>query len=296
MKRNILVLISAVLCFFTGLACAEILTLPLDFSPGMKPLGNYPARRGEEGYNHYEDPSITADYETARSDKWPITYYMARIRIANGSQIRTAAAGSFDRKALAPTEVMAKRMNAVVAINGDYYSGRAGRYVLRQGQVFREAMDENQDLLLNDDEGYFHIILAEEKPANMNRTVIDGKRVNNALCFGPALIRDGKIVADPAKAQPQSNPRSGETRIAICQMGPLDYMVITVAYSGMELMDFANFIASFDGVQQAYNLDGGNSCHLVFMGNWRNKTETNGGKDYRNVPDIVYFASAWKPD
>ena len=190
MKRRILILIATVLCFFTGLACAEILTLPLDFSPGMKPLGNYPAFKGEAVFDHYKDPSITADYETARSDKWPINYYMARIRIANGSQIRTAAAVSFDKKALAPTEVMARRVNAIVAINGDYFTGRAGRYVLRQGQVFREAMAENQDLLLIDEDGDFHIILAEEKPENMDRTVIDGKRVNNALCFGPALDQE----------------------------------------------------------------------------------------------------------
>ena len=101
---------------------------------------------------------------------------------------------------------------------------------------------------------------------------------------------------NPDSTQPQSHPLSGETRIAICQTGPLEYMVITVAYSGMTLEDFAAFVASFGDVRHAYNLDGGNSCHLVFMGNWRNRTETNGGKDYRNVPDIVYFASAWKQD
>ena len=155
-------------------------------------------------------------------------------------------------------------------------------------------MAPGQDLLLIDEDGDFHIILAEEHPEEMDKTAVGGKRVNNAVCFGPALIRDGEIVADAGRAQPQSNPLSGEQRMAICQMGPLDYMVITVAHWGMTLEDFARFVASFEGVQQAYNLDGGNSCHLVFMGNWRNMINTT-GQDYRPVPDIIYFASAYQP-
>lgn len=277
-------------------AGAEILDLPLDFEPAPKPQGTYPAQRETKEFDHYEDPSITADFEMVISPEWKITYYMARIKIANGSQLRTAAANTFEKKALAPAQAIARRMNAVVAINGDYFTGNAGRYVLRQGHVFRDAMAENQDLLLIDEDGDFHIILAEYHPETMDKTTIHGKRVNNALCFGPALIKDGEIVADISKAQSQSNPKSAEQRIAICQMGPLDYMVISIAHWGMTLERFAEFVASFDGVQQAYNLDGGNSCHVVFMGNWRNQINTSGGQDYRAVPDIVFFASAYQPD
>ena len=296
MKRSFLCLAMVFLLIWPMAAGAELLKLPLDFEPAPMPQGGYPAQRGAENYDHYEDPSITADYEMVISDEWKITYYMARVKIADGSQLRTAAASTFDKKALAPTQAIARRMNAVVAINGDYYTGNAGRYVLRQGRVFRDAMAENQDLLLIDEDGDFHIILAEEHPESMDKTVFNGKKITNALCFGPALVRDGEIVANLDKAQKQSNPKSGEQRIAICQMGPLDYMVITVAHWGMTLEGFAKFVASFEGVQQAYNLDGGNSCHIVFMGNWRNKINTTGGQDYRPIPDIVYFASAWQPD
>ena len=296
MKRNLLCLMMSLLMLIPALAGAEIVTLPLDFSAGMKPLGDYPAKKKTEAYDHYEDPSISATYITERATDWKVNYYMARIKIANGSQIRTESAAGFDRqKGTAPTQTMARRVNAVVAINGDYYTGNAGRYVLRQGKVFRDAMEDNQDLLLIDEDGDFHIILAEEHPETMDKTTINGKRVNNALCFGPALIRDGEIVANVETAQPVSHPKSGEQRIAICQTGPREYMVVTVAHWGMTLEGFARFVYSFGDVQQAYNLDGGNSCHLVFMGNWRNKINTN-GQDYRLVPDIVYFASAWKEE
>ncbi len=296
MKKNLVCMLLVFALLLPAVCGAEVVELPLDFSPGLKPQATYPAKSGTEEYNRYEDPSITAEYEKYRSDEWRVTVYRARIQIANGSQLRTAAANGFDRRGVARTEVMARRMNAVAAINGDYYTVDARRYVLRQGQVFRDTMAEGQDILLIDEDGDFHIILAEEHPELMDKTTVNGKRVNNALCFGPALIRDGEIVMDPEKAQKASDPKGGERRIAICQMGPLDYMVITVAYSGMTLELFTQFLATFEGIQHAYNLDGGNSCHLAFMGNWRDRTDNNGGADYRNVPDIVYFASAYQPD
>jgi len=277
------------------MALADVVELPIDFSPGLPVQGDYPAKRGSEEMTHYSDPSIEATYEKVKSDEWQITYYMARIKVANATQIRTAAADSFDKVAVAPTQTIARRMNAVVAINGDFYIGRSGRYVLRQGQVFRDGMEENQDVLLIDEDGDFHIILADEHPENMDKTTIDGKKVINAFCFGPALIRDGEIAVNIDAAQPVSKPKDGEQRIAICQTGPLEYMVITVAHWGMTVENFANFLYSFGDVQQAYNLDGGNSCHLVFMGHWRNViNSTNANRDYRTVPDIIYFASAYE--
>ena len=276
-------------------ARADVLTLPLDFEPAPRPQGDYPARYKTEAWTHYEDPSITADYEMqVRYGEWKITYYMARIKIANGSQLRTAPARSFDKPGLAPVQSIARKMNAVVAINGDFFSGNDMRYVLRQGQVFRDTMGPNQDLLLIDQYGDFHIILAEEHPEEMDKTVVDGKKVNNAICFGPALIRDGEIVMNPEKAQGFSHPYELEHRAAICQTGPLEYMIVVVANWGLTLEDFAKFVYSFGGIQQAYNLDGGISCQLVFMGDYRSKSASD-GQAPRPLPDIIYFASAWEP-
>ena len=191
---------------------------------------------------------------------------------------------------------LAAEDNAAVAINGDFYTGNAGRYVLRQGQVFRDSMAPGQDLLLIDEDGDFHIILAEEHPEEMDKTTIDGKKVHNALCFGPALIRDGEIVVDPSKAQDQSHPIAKEIRLGLCQLGPLEYLMVVNANESLTLVEFADFLKqTFPEVQQAYNLDGGMSAHMVFMGELRNKAALVNGQDYRPVPDILYFASAYQP-
>ena len=294
MKRTLMALMLVLCLALPLLAGAEVVTLPLDFSGGLDPVSDYPAQRDAPGYDAYEDLSITATYERVVSPEWHVTCYIARIKIANGSQLRTASFNGFDKsKGTAPTQTMARRNKAIVACNGDYFTGDAGRFVLRQGQVFRKDMREGQDVLLIDEDGDFHLILADEHPETMDKTTIDGKRVNNALCFGPALIRDGEIVVDYERTQRVSHPKNREQRIAICQTGPLEYMIVTVAHWGMDLQSFTEFIASFGNVRHAYNLDGGNSCHLVFMGNWRNKLAD---EEYRNVPDIVYFASAWQAE
>ena len=295
-NKVIFCLLAAALLLVPALAGAEILTLPWDFEPAPKPQDPFPAPFSSDAWYRYEDPSITAEYEAYTIQEMRTSFFVARIKIANGSQIRTAAANSFDKIGVAPAQTLARRVNAVAAINGDFYTGSAGRYVLRQGQVFRDSMAPGQDLLLIDEDGDLHIILAEEHPEDMDKTVIDGKRVQNALCFGPALIRDGQIVVDPSKGQSQSHPYAHEIRAAICQTGPLEYMLITNSNESLTLEQFAEYLSTFDGVTQAYNLDGGMSAHLIFMGELRNKSALVNGQDYRPVPDILYFASAWRPD
>ena len=48
-------------------------------------------------------------------------------------------------------------------------------------------------------------------------------------------------------------------------------------------------------VQQAYNLDGGISTQLLFLGRRINNT-SRAPEDNRKLVDIVYFASAYRPD
>ncbi len=293
--RILAVLLSALLCAAPLSACAEVLKLPMDFSGGTKPLRSY-----EIGLMEYEDPSI---HVTRRSEH-PILpdgketrLYALRVQIADPSQLRTTSMQGFDKIGrVGRIEVMANRVNAVVAIGGDYYCGDAKRFVLRQGTVYKESMGAGLDLLLIDEDGDFHIILAEEHPEDMDKTVIDGKKVVNALCFGPALIKDGKKNENLASAPTHCNPEEQHERMVLCQIGPLDYMVVACAHRGLTISEMADMILYLEpGVQQAYNLDGGISTQMLFLGRRINNTGLK-EEDIRKLVDIVYFASAYKPD
>ena len=269
-------------------ACADIVTLPIDLSGGMPLQEKY-----EQGKMEYDDPSIHVTREWVVSEEYYCTYYVAYISIANASQLRTAPAGSFKSSQRVEASVIAKRVNAVVAINGDYYCNRDNVYVLRQGVLYHDSVTKNQDILLIDEDGDFHVILAAEDAVNADKTTVNGKRVINAFDFGPALIRDGEVCYVKESCQRNTKPHERAQRIAICQLGDLSYMVVCCARYGLDLENFISLIQSLGDVKVAYNLDGGNSCQLIFMGKKVNNT---GAENVRAVPDIIYFASAYQPD
>lgn len=297
MKHNRLIAALLALLFLigSGSAGAENLKLPMDFSGGTKPQRAY-----EIGLPEYEDPSIHVIRYTETMtlpDGDETRLYVMRVKIADPSQLRTVSMQGFDKRGrVGNIEVMSNRVNAVVAFNGDYYCGDAKRYVLRQGVVFKDSMGPNQDLLLIDEDGDFHIILAEEHPEEMDKTVIDGKKVVNALCFGPALIKDGVKNTNYDSAPTYCGPDEKHERMVLCQVGPLEYLVVACAHRALTLPEMADLILTFDpNVQQAYNLDGGISTQLLFLGRRINNT-SRGPEDNRKLVDIVYFASAYQPD
>ncbi len=285
-------LVLALLAGPTG-ACAKNLKLPMDFSGGTKPQRTY-----EIGLMEYEDPSIHVTRQSERPilpDGKETRLYVLRVKIADASQLRTLSKQGFDKIGrVGKIEVMANRVNAVVAFNGDYFFGDAKRFVLRQGTVFKESMGPNQDILLIDEDGDFHVILAEEHPEEMDKTQINGKKVVNALCFGPALIKNGERNTNLNTAPLYCDPEKKTERLVLCQIGPLEYMVVACAHRGLALSEITDMIYWLEpNVQQAYNLDGGISTQLLFLGRRINNTSS---QDVRDLADIVYFASAYEPD
>lgn len=291
MKRFFLSL--AALTLILGMlstALAEVVTLPIDTSGGLPFQGEFT----RDTYV-YEDPSIRV--ERGRVDNadthFNCIYYYARIKIANASQLRTASVNGFDRSNRAKAQVMARRTNAVLAINGDFYGARSESYVLRQGVVYRDYVGPNQDILLIDEDGDFHVLLAADNPAEQDKTTINGKKVINAFSFGPALIIDNQPVLVETSSPTMSAPESRCQRMCIAQTGPLEYFVVCVREVGCTAQEMVQLVQELnDNVEVAYLLDGGESSQFVFMGQLINKETRNA----REVTDIVYFASAWQPE
>ena len=295
MKHTRILAALIALLTLAGSAHAEVIKLPMKVSGGTVPQLKY-----EIDLPEYQDPSI---HVTRRSDR-PILpdgketrLYALRVKIADPSQLRTQSMKGFDKIGrVGNIEVMANRVNAVVAFGGDYYCGDAKRFVLRQGTVYKESMAPGQDLLLIDEDGDFHILLASEHPEEMDKTQVNGKKVVNALCFGPALIKDGQKVTDFSSAPTHCDPEEMHERCVFCQIGPLEYMVVACAHRGLKLSEMADMILYLEpDVQQAYNLDGGISTQLLFLGRRINNTSVK-PEDVRKLVDIVYFASAYQPD
>lgn len=267
-----------------------IFPLPVDFSPG-NPLDPSCFHTDPDCY---DDPSIHVDVTSGEYNG--VRYWIADITITEPSQLRTAAAENFsDKRARELGSVIARRMNAVLAVDGDYYNYTSNNDVhvtIRQGYTFQNSLLPRacQDVLLIDENGDFHGI--EDPMAGDIGTEIEGKKIINAFYFGPLLVNNGeKRVKDPS----HMGPEQPSQRVAICQTGHLKYRVIVTSSAryGSKAFKFdpwRDFVASMDDIQVAYNLDGGDSAFLYFNGKKINNPEF---ENEREISDIIYFASSW---
>ena len=261
-------------------------TLPIDFTAGMVPQS--------DGYvtdYEYEDPTIHVKIERGREQD--CTFWICEVRIADASQLRTASADGFDSNMTMPGTAIARRANAVVAIDGDYFCYTGRGYIMRQGRLYLDRTTGGRDVLLVDEDGDFHIV----RKANRNecKDTINGKKVINAFFFGPVLVEKGILgtefrYTDMAFDMPSQ-------RMAIAQIGKLHYKIICCespkrGSAGMTLKQFALFCQE-KGAYTAYNLDGGDSTMLIFKNQKLNDIDN---PHTRDIADIIYFASAYKPE
>ena len=279
--------------------------LPVDFS--------IPEQRAiEEQYteNGYQDGTIRIMIDSGRFED-RCDYWTADITIKDPSQIRTSAAkGDFRSKGTRDGLELCKILNAVIGLNGDFVNGTEKLdfgYVIRQGVLFRDNLDTAgrwnshlMDVLAIDEDGDFHIIRSA-KAGDIADMKIEGKRIMNSFCFGPALVIDGAMVEDFDGADTWMNMgREYERqRIAFCQVEPLHYKVVCCSgpytntstlmkSTGLTLADFTRLVAEQD-VKTAYNLDGGDSSLLYFHGRRINEKPN---QSIRKLQDVIYFVSA----
>lgn len=269
------------------LPAAMIEPLDLDIKlPGGTPI--------EENFteNGYRDDSIIVELEKLRMFESDV--YVAYVKIATPSQLRTAIAGKrLGSSSTNLTTAIASNYNGIVAISGDAYASPdvSGGYIVRQGQVYRELVSNNLDLLMIDELGDLHIM---QRGKEAQRNALDALQsehtIINGFFFGPALVIDGVKCDMPDKYQ--FDPNSKNPRAGIAQLDVLTYALVVVngrsnASEGVTMDEFAQIMHEI-GAKQAYNLDGGNSATLAFNGDMYNDKP----QAERKIWDIIYFASA----
>ena len=261
--------------------------LPVDFSPGMPPL-----ETGYIGDLEYQDPSIHVTIKTGREFK--TDYWVARITIQDPTQLRTVSAAGFDSNRTMDGSVLARRVQAVFATNGDYFSYINDGYLIRQGQMYRDLPGGKRDVLLVDDKGDFHIALRAD--AEVIAPYRD-MNIVNSFNFGPALVVEGTRVPRFWSMGNAANKERQRMGIAQVAPGKLEYVCIATAgprasNAGVTLEEFSRLFEA-EGVYNAYNLDGGYSTMMMFKDGYVNAIHES---TMRPISDIVYFASTHQPE
>ena len=214
-------------------------------------------------------------------------YTCSEVVIAHPSQLRRFLSnGKFASGKLYKATEMAASVNAVTASNGDYYAYRGYGNLVYNGSVKMAEnrymdtcyVDSNGDLILVD---FGKLYKKEDIEA-----FVKENDIRFSLAFGPILVEEGKVTAK--YNYPMGQTDGYYSRAALCQMGPLHYMFVTVNRRGKNITQFANHLQEL-GVDKAYALDGGQTSTIV-TGNELINPVDYGGE--RETSDIIYFATA----
>ncbi len=217
------------------------------------------------------------------------TVFIAEVKLTSPDQLKTAFAHNiYGRNVKDTVQNTAESVGAVFAVNGDYYGYRKTGYVIRHGMLFRDsAYSDTQEALVIWNDGTLSSVLEKDVPAQ--QLLEDGAM--HVLSFGPTLIADGEIAlgSDLASRDRKTNPRC-----AIGMVEPLHYIFVVVngrtdEDRGLTAPELAKVFEKY-GCTFAYNLDGGGSATMVFMGEVLNDPRSGKGESKeREVSDIVYI-------
>ncbi|MCM3131325.1 phosphodiester glycosidase family protein [Paenibacillus polysaccharolyticus] len=223
-----------------------------------------------------------------------ITYYVADVQAKDASSLRTALAdNSFGTNITEDTSEIAKTNNAIFAINGDYYGFRDDGVIIRNGVLYRDSPTRDALALFNDGT----IKTYDENDISSAELLAEG--VTNTLSFGPILVQNGEITSDFSRVKIDNNfgnrsIQDANPRTAIGMIAPNHYVFVVVDgrqddSRGMTLAELAQTMKDL-GATDAYNLDGGGSSTMYFMGRVVNNPL--GRNQERGVSDILYLTEA----
>lgn len=235
----------------------------------------------------YQDENISIAIATERAND--TTFYVVDIQLSSADYLKTAfAQGSYGRNIKETTSTIAKKQQAILAINGDYYGFRDTGYVLRNGETYRDTPWEGTDALVIDSAGNFSTYSEDD---NSLADILAAQNAQQVLSFGPTLIQDSQIVISTNTEVSQS--KSSNPRTAIGQIDDRHYVMIvsdgrTDESEGLSLYQLAEEFAC-RGTSIAYNLDGGGSSTLWFNGQVINQPTDGRQIKERSVSDIIYI-------
>jgi len=229
--------------------------------------------------NSYKSRNVNMTLTRVEEDG--IVYFLTDIYLRDLQYLKTAFAGDIYQTGKSEMTLdIANAHNALCAISGDSFGMSSRGIVIRNGELFRETTSKLDVLVLFQDgtmETFRHY------DANVDAWVERG--VYQVWTFGPLLLWEGHNLEGFDNPLTVANPRS-----AIGYYEPGHYVFLTVdgrqeGYSeGMTLKGMSKLFYDL-GCTQAYNLDGGQSATLTWMGQVANQPSDGG----RPISDIVYI-------
>ena len=244
---------------------------------------------------HYKSDNIEISIEKVQTGSGDdmITYFVADVKLKSTANLLSAfAKNSYGRNIVETTSKIASDNGAILAINGDYYGFRKDGVLIRNGVLFRDVPARDGAVIYRDG------TMETYDETEVSASELLAKGALHTLSFGPILVKNGvaidfsgKVAIDTNfgnRSIQNANPRTG---IGIISPNHFVFVVVdgrSENYSrGMTLNEFADLFVEL-GCTEAYNLDGGGSSTMYFMGRVVNNPR--GKEKERAISDILYIA------
>ncbi|MEZ4628297.1 MAG: phosphodiester glycosidase family protein [Eubacteriales bacterium] len=227
---------------------------------------------------------VNTEYTNYGGKTYPLVYFVAHIRMREINAFRTVqSADNRNGAGAIKPWILARRNKAVLMITGDNLTESDTQYksiLIRDGKVFLDSA--KCDIMAM----YPDMTLKIYSPGEINASELLMDGVREAFSFAPSFIRDGAFTTEDvdhtARIGNETNPRTG-----LGMVEPGHFVAIVVDgrqkdYSyGMRLSAFGELFVK-EGCVEAYNLDGGVSACMLFMGEQLNR---HGNKRVGTVED-----------
>ena len=287
----------------TPVAPQVAVTLPPTDTHGFLADGSAPFvyQNPEDGRWIYLSGDIHVDIQRFNDTTLPLVWFETRIRLAQGSRLRSLLAlkdgktpgHSFKM----PQSILDDYPNVIVAFSDDFYGYRWSHkrtqgIIIRDGEIMSGKTSKagnlswpQLDIFAVFQDGTAKTFVSDAYTAEEYLAM----GVQDTYAFGPILVQEGKI-SDDVYAYPYAQTRVAP-RTAIGWIGPNEYLALTVQgrrkdSRGATVEWLARRMVAC-GVQEALNLDGGNTCSLFFMGKLLNRSELVQDKDIRKVTGLI---------
>lgn len=283
--------------------------MPALNAKGFLDEGEYIYSSEDEGLWIYVSQTSKVIIQRKYDATQPLTWFEADLYgdLDAGEMLRTVqnAPEKMGKVRVDATET-AKKHNVVFAMNTDYYTYRVAvnnnrhtGIVIRDGRILYDdpytekqvtnSMFPNLDMLAFMPDGSLKVYHSWEKTA---QEFID-EGVQTVYSFGPYLLLDGKVSERAYANNENKNPRC-----AIGMVEPGHYVAIMCEgrlkrSAGVTISYLAKMMRA-KGCQVAFNMDGGQTAVMVFMGKQLNQIGAyDGGKtNSRPTSEVLGFGTS----
>ncbi len=259
--------------------------------------GEFVYENDEEGMWVYLTQNLQISIVRKTDSEIPLEWFETDIRLRGGERLMTVE-NNPERPGtrFKHPHVIAADNRFVLGFTDDFYGHRINRgekvgIVIRDGSIisdktYRKQLHNlpNLDMLAQFEDGslkaYGCAEITAEELLNLGAV--------NVFCFGPVLIKDGEI--NPLVLEKWYETKS--PRQALGMIEPGHYLLLSVqgrmkSSEGTGLIRMAQMMKE-RGVEEALNLDGGNTMALVFRGRMINKLATWQNKKFvRTVSSLI---------